>query len=318
MNRIRNWLTAAGIPVTDGQLSQLETYYEMVIEKNKVMNLTAITKRDEFIEKHLIDSLAPLAVPKLRSLLMGGAASESTANGNVSGGSTAGVSTAGVNTSGVSTAGVSTAGVGSAGVNASGVSKSEKDTSDVSTAGVNASSENAHDKYTPRPVRLIDVGTGAGFPGIPLKILCPSLSVTLLDSLQKRVGFLQEVIDTLKLRDVTAVHMRAEEGGQDPQYREKYDLAVSRAVANLSMLAEYDLPFVKVGGTFLAYKSGDVEDELKSAGHAIRTVGGHYEEPILLTLPGSDIRRALILIRKERHTPKAYPRKAGTAKKNPL
>ena len=253
MNRIRNWLTAAGIPVTDGQLSQLETYYEMVIEKNKVMNLTAITERDEFIEKHLIDSLAPLAVPKLQSLLMGG-----------------------------------------------------------------ASSENAHDKYTPRPVRLIDVGTGAGFPGIPLKILCPSLSVTLLDSLQKRVGFLQEVIDALKLRDVTAVHMRAEEGGQDPQYREKYDLAVSRAVANLSMLAEYDLPFVKVGGTFLAYKSGDVEDELKSAGHAIRTVGGHYEEPIPLTLPGSDIRRALILIRKERHTPKAYPRKAGTAKKNPL
>ena len=288
MNRIRNWLAAAGIPVTDGQLSQLETYYEMVIEKNKVMNLTAITERDEFIEKHLIDSLAPLAVPKLQSLLMGGAASESTANGNVSGRSTSGVST------------------------------SEKDTSDVSTAGVNASSENAHDKYTPRPVRLIDVGTGAGFPGIPLKILCPSLSVTLLDSLQKRVGFLQEVSDALKLRDVTAVHMRAEEGGQDPQYREKYDLAVSRAVANLSMLAEYDLPFVKVGGTFLAYKSGDVEDELKSAGHAIRTVGGHYEEPIPLTLPGSDIRRALILIRKERHTPKAYPRKAGTAKKNPL
>ena len=288
MNRIRNWLTAAGIPVTDGQLSQLETYYEMVIEKNKVMNLTAITERDEFIEKHLIDSLAPLAVPKLQSLLMGGAASESTANGNVSGGNTSGVST------------------------------SEKDTSDVSTAGVNASSENAHDKYPPRPVRLIDVGTGAGFPGIPLKILCPSLSVTLLDSLQKRVGFLLEVIDALKLRDVTAVHMRAEEGGQDPQYREKYDLAVSRAVANLSMLAEYDLPFVKVGGTFLAYKSGDVEDELKSAGHAIRTVGAHYEEPIPLTLPGSDIRRALILIRKERHTPKAYPRKAGTAKKNPL
>ena len=241
MERIRTCLASAGVPVSDGQLSQLETYMQLVIEKNKVMNLTAITEREEFITKHLIDSLAPLVVGELRGLFGG----------------------------------------------------------------------------THR-IRMIDVGTGAGFPGIPLKILCPELSVTLLDSLRKRVDFLQEVIDTLQLSDITAVHMRAEEGGQDPAFREKYDLAVSRAVANLSMLAEYDLPFVRPGGTFLAYKSGDVADELKSAGHAIRVLGGHYEEPVYITLPDSDIRRAFILIRKEKPTPKQYPRKAGTAKKNPL
>lgn len=261
MERIKTYMAAAGIVLSDTQQSQLETYYRMVVEKNQVMNLTAITERNEFILKHLIDSIAPLTIKEFQGLFP---------------------------------------------VNAAPVSDK---------AVVTPASKKEHRK---RKVRLIDVGTGAGFPGIPLKILCPALSVTLLDSLQKRVGFLQEVIGALGLTDITAVHMRAEEGGQEPALREKFDLAVSRAVANLSLLAEYDLPFVRTGGSFLAYKSGDVTDELRSAGHAIRVLGGHYEEPVFITLPGSDIRRAFVEIRKEKPTPKQYPRKAGTAKRNPL
>ena len=288
MERIRTYMAAAGIALSDTQLSQLETYYRMVVEKNQVMNLTAITQRDEFILKHLIDSVAPLTVKELQRLFPINAGPYGTAPGvavtDAPGSATDAPGSA------TDTPGSATGAPGSA------------------TGAVPSSDR----------IRLIDVGTGAGFPGIPLKILCPALSVTLLDSLQKRVGFLQEVIDALGLKDITAVHMRAEEGGQDPALREKFDLAVSRAVANLSMLAEYDLPFVRTGGCFLAYKSGDVTDELRSAGHAIRVLGGHYEEPVFITLPNSDIRRAFVQIRKEKPTPKQYPRKAGTAKRNPL
>ena len=244
MERIRTHLAAVGIPVSDLQLKQLETYYQMVIEKNKVMNLTAITEREEFIRLHFLDSLAPLlASPELKELFL----------------------------------------------------PEKKD-----------------------PPTLIDVGTGAGFPGIPLKIICPKLSVTLLDSLQKRVNFLDEVISALSLSDIHAIHSRAEDGGREPALRDHFDIAVSRAVANLSALSEYVLPFVAPGGTFLAYKSGDVEAELKEAGYAIRVLGGKAGAPVYLTLPGAEERRSFIPIRKTRPTPKAYPRKAGTAKRSPL
>lgn len=223
-------------PLTDVQLEQFETYYEMLIEKNRVMNLTAITERDEVILKHFIDSVALAQVYDLKS----------------------------------------------------------KDYS------------------------VIDVGTGAGFPGIPLKIVFPKLRVTLFDSLNKRIKFLQEVIDELGLEDITAIHGRAEEGGRNKDMREKYDLAVSRAVANMAVLSEYCIPFVKEGGYFIPYKTGKIDDELIQSKKAISILGGKYEKIERLMLPGSDIGRSFVFVKKVKPTPKSYPRKAGTASKQPL
>ncbi len=165
---------------------------------------------------------------------------------------------------------------------------------------------------------IIDVGTGAGFPGIPLKIACPSLSVTLLDSLQKRIGFLEEVKNVLALQDVTCVHGRAEDGGQNPMYREQFDLCVSRAVANLAVLAEYCLPFVKVGGKLAALKGPDAMHEVEQAKGALQKLGGTVVQIIDIEIPFTDLQHKLILIEKEAQTPKAYPRKAGKINKNPL
>lgn len=230
------------IILSSGQLDQFLQYYEMLIEKNKVMNLTAITEFDEVMKKHFVDSLSLVNVFDL--------------NGSFS---------------------------------------------------------------------LIDVGTGAGFPGIPLKIAFPDLKVTLLDSLQKRVGFLQEVIEKLGLREIEAVHGRAEDFARPEQMREKFDLCVSRAVANLSVLSEYCLPYVKVGGKFISYKSDKVsmeseqhKTEIERAEHAISVLGGKLIEQKEFTLPSSDIYRNLVVIEKCRPTPKQYPRKAGTASKKPL
>ena len=170
-------------------------------------------------------------------------------------------------------------------------------------------------------VRLIDVGSGAGFPGIPLKILYPEMEVVLLDSLQKRVSFLQEVIDTLGLKGITAVHARAEDGARREELRESFDIAVSRAVAALPVLSEYCLPYVKVGGSFLAYKSGDVQAEAEGAEGAIRRLGGAEPEISTFSLPGAageSLSRSLVRIVKQTGTPKKYPRKAGTAAKAPL
>lgn len=230
------------IILSSGQLDQFLQYYEMLIEKNKVMNLTAITEFDEVMKKHFVDSLSLVNVFDL--------------NGSFS---------------------------------------------------------------------LIDVGTGAGFPGIPLKIAFPDLKVTLLDSLQKRVGFLQEVIEKLGLTRIEAVHGRAEDFAKPEQMREKFDLCVSRAVANLSVLSEYCLPYVKVGGKFISYKSDKVsmefeqhKTEIERAEHAISVLGGKLIEQKEFTLPSSDIYRNLVVIEKCRPTPKQYPRKAGTASKKPL
>lgn len=165
---------------------------------------------------------------------------------------------------------------------------------------------------------LIDVGTGAGFPGLALKIAFPGLKVTLLDSLNKRIQFLNEVIDKLDLQGVETIHGRAEDFAKSGKLREYYDICVSRAVASLSVLSEYCLPFVKVGGFFVSYKSEKVVEELGMAENAMSILGGEVEKQVEFLLPDSDLYRNLIVIRKCRTTPAKYPRKAGIPNRNPL
>lgn len=223
------------IDTNDNMLHQYVTYYQMIVEKNKVMNLTAITEFPDFVEKHFMDSLSLVKATDLSKV-----------------------------------------------------------------------------HY------VIDVGTGAGFPAIPLKIAFPHLHITMVDSLQKRVAFLDEVIRELKLSNIIAIHGRAEDLGHNPKYREKYDLCVSRAVANLSTLSEYCIPFVKKGGMFISYKSGGSAEEIQSAGKAIKVMGGRTAELCTFTLPGTDISRILVPIKKVEPTPKKYPRKAGLPNKSPI
>jgi len=165
---------------------------------------------------------------------------------------------------------------------------------------------------------LIDVGTGAGFPGIPVKIVNDKIRVTLLDSLEKRIKYLDEVINRLELKDICAVHGRAEDFGADKKYREQFDIATARAVASLPVLLEYCLPFVKVGGTFIAMKGPDAEKELKESKKALDILGGEILGIKELTLPQSDNKRCIILIKKCRHTPTGYPRKSGKPTKQPI
>lgn len=223
------------ILLNDKQIQQFEQYYNILVEWNKVMNLTAITEYEEVVEKHFLDSLTI--------------------------------------------------------VNAIHVEKIET---------------------------LIDVGTGAGFPGIPLKIAFPHLKVTLLDSLNKRIKFLNEVIDLLELNDIKAIHGRAEDYAKQAEYREQYDICVSRAVANLATLSEYCLPYVKVDGLFVPYKSGKIDEELKSSEKAVSILGGKVEEVVKFQLPGTDIGRSFVKIHKIKETKKKYPRKAGMPTKEPL
>lgn len=233
--RFQNVLEDWKIPFSVLQKEQLTTYYEMLIEKNKVMNLTAITEFEDVIEKHFLDSISIAQFVDL--------------------------------------------------------------TKDIS---------------------LIDLGTGAGFPGLPLKIIFPNINITLVDSLNKRIIFLDEVIDALDLKNIRTVHGRAEELAVQPDYREQYDLCVSRAVANLSSLSEYCLPFVKPGGQFVSYKSDGIEEELASAKKAIFLLGGKVKEVISFQLADTQIGRSFVIISKEKRTPKMYPRKAGMPGKKPL
>lgn len=166
--------------------------------------------------------------------------------------------------------------------------------------------------------KVIDIGTGGGFPGLPLKILNNDLDVTLLDSLNKRIIFLNEVIKELKLIDIIAIHGRAEELGRTQKYREQYDVCVSRAVASLNTLSEYCLPFVKVGGLFISMKGSNIDDELKESEKAINILGGKIIKKEVIILPGSDIEHSLIIIEKKKETPTKYPRAGGKPKKNPL
>lgn len=228
-------LAAIGVILTDNQINQFLKYYELLVEWNGFMNLTAITDYDEVIKKHFVDSLSLIK------------------------------------------------------------------TYDVS-----------------KSVSVIDVGTGAGFPGLALKIAYPNLQVTLLDSLNKRIRFLDEVISQLGLTGVETIHGRAEDYAQHDKLRGKFDLCVSRAVANMSTLSEYCLPFVKVGGEFISYKSEKINEELTVAKRAIGILGGKFDRSEEFNLPDSDIYRNLVTIKKVKETPKKFPRKAGLPSKEPL
>lgn len=173
-------------------------------------------------------------------------------------------------------------------------------------------------KYLKNAKTLVDVGTGAGFPGIPVAIMMSNLEITLVDSLNKRLIFLEEVIKELKLTNVKLVHSRAEEFGQNKMYREKFDIATSRAVANLSTLSEYLIPLVKINGNIISMKAAQAEEEIEQAKNAIKELGGKINKIKEFNLPQSDIGRTIILISKEKQTPAKYPRKAGTPNKEPI
>lgn len=166
--------------------------------------------------------------------------------------------------------------------------------------------------------KIIDVGTGAGFPGVPLSIMNPTLKITLADSLNKRLIFLQEVVNQLGLKNIEIIHARAEELGKNKKYRENFDVATSRAVANLSTLSEYLIPLVKVGGKIISMKAGGAQEEIEAAKKAIKILGGKIEGIEEFKLPQTEIERTIILIKKEEHTPNKYPRKAGVPSKEPI
>ena len=173
-------------------------------------------------------------------------------------------------------------------------------------------------KYIDENDKIIDVGTGAGFPGIPIAIMMPNIKITLLDSLNKRINFLNEVIKELDLKNVETIHSRSEDCGKDMLFREKYDIALARAVANLSTLSEYLLPFVKIKGKMICMKGSEIEEELKNAEYAIKVLGGKVVQRDEFVLSDSDIKRNIIVVEKEQFTPKMYPRKAGLPSKGPI
>ena len=224
-----------GITLDEIQKKQFTDFYEYLVEKNKVMNLTGITEFQEVLIKHFLDSLACVKAVDMSQIK-----------------------------------------------------------------------------------RIMDIGTGAGFPGVPLKIAFPHLEACLLDSLKKRVNFLEETFQMLKLENITAIHGRAEEYAKNKQYRETYDLCVSRAVSNLATLSEYCLPYVKTGGYFISYKSGTVQEEVEQAQKAVKILGGKIQDVVYFQLPDSEIQRSLVVIEKIKATPGRYPRKAGTPLKEPL
>lgn len=233
LDQFKKGLSDLNINLTEKQIEQFLKYYEILVETNKVMNLTAITEFDEVIEKHFLDSLSLVRVFDLN-----------------------------------------------------------------------------------RNVKILDLGTGAGFTGIPLKITFPEIDIVLADSLNKRVKFLNEVVETLQLKQVETVHGRAEELAKNKKYREQFDLCTSRAVANLSSLSEYCIPFVKEGGRFISYKSGEIEEEVDQAKHAIHVLGGKLDQVYKFDL--HEQKRSFVIIEKVKKTPAVYPRKAGTPTKEPL
>lgn len=235
LDNFRKDLEALQIVLNKEQLCQFMSYYELLVEWNQVMNLTAITDFEEVCKKHFTDSLSLVKAYKINA-----------------------------------------------------------------------------------PISVIDVGTGAGFPGIPLKIAFPDIEIILLDSLHKRVDFLKTVIDNLGLKKIEALHGRAEDYAKEKNFREQFDLCVSRAVSNLSTLSEYCIPYVKIGGYFISYKSEKLSEEKKDAEYAISVLGGEIEDQISFQIPNSDINRNLLIVRKKKETPANYPRKAGLPLKKPI
>ena len=230
-----NKLNELGITLLEEQKAQFDKFYELLVEWNKVMNLTGITEYEEVNEKHFVDSLSI--------------------------------------------------------VKALDMSKVKK---------------------------VIDIGTGAGFPGIPLKIAFPHLEIVLLDSLNKRINFLNTVIAELGLSGIRTIHGRAEDFAKQVEYREQFDLCVSRAVANLATLSEYCIPYVCKGGMFVPYKSGEIDEELEQSKKAVNVLGGKMEDVVKFQLPGTEIGRSFVKIKKVQNTAKKYPRKAGLPSKEPL
>jgi len=235
MNQLKEGALQFGVDLDEKQLAQFYRYYEMLIDWNEKINLTAITEFEEVLKKHFLDS--------------------------------------------------------------------------ISIGRIIGQDES---------VSLLDIGTGAGFPGIPIKIAFPNIKVTLLDSLNKRVNFLNEVIKELQLEDICALHGRAEDFAKKKEMREQFDYCVSRAVANLSSLCEFCLPYVKVGGSFVSYKSGKAQEELEVSANAVSILGGDNVKANEFFLPGTDFKRTFVIIEKVKETPAKYPRKAGTPVKQPL
>ena len=232
---LEEFLEKHGMALSDKQEQQFYKYFELLVETNKTVNLTAITEFDEVGEKHFLDSVAPIAFIDFK-------------------------------------------------------------------------------KYE----SLIDIGTGAGFPGLPLKILFPHLNVVLADSLNKRINFLNLVIEELGLTGVCAVHGRAEELARDPEYRESFDICVSRAVSRLSSLSELCIPFVKPEGCFIPYKTNNSDEEIKEAGKAITLLGGKIDRKIDVSIGSSHLARSFPVIIKIKPTPNTYPRKNGVPQKKPI
>lgn len=242
-NKIIEQFADFGIEISELQAKQFYDYFEMLVETNKFMNLTAITEFDDVVFKHFIDSVLIKNIKELDERLLG------------------------------------------------------------------------------LDVSIIDVGTGAGFPGIPLKILYPNIKLTLLDSLNKRIKFLQSVVEKLEMKNVECIHGRAEDFGSDKKYREKYDFCVSRAVANLSTLSEYCLPFVKVGGKFISYKASNTEDEVQNAKKAIKVLSSKISDINKMIVKDNnniEYERNFVIIDKKKKLLKQYPRKSGIPSKNPL
>lgn len=173
-------------------------------------------------------------------------------------------------------------------------------------------------KYIHKNSKIIDIGTGAGFPGIPIKIANEDIEIVLLDSLNKRIKYLNEVIEQLKLKDIKTIHYRAEEAGQNQEYREKFDIAISRAVAPLNILVEYLIPFIKVNGRCICMKGSNIQEELEKSKNAIKSLGGEIEQIEEFVLPNSDIKRNIIVIKKIKATLNKYPRKPGIPSKLPI
>lgn len=234
-NDLIHAMEAMGLVLEDYQIRQFCRFEELLLETNKVMNLTAITDPGEVAVKHMADSLSCY-----------------------------------------------------------------------------------DERYFPKDASLLDLGTGAGFPGIPLAIFRPDLTVTFFDSLQKRLNFLNEVCRETDLRKVAFLHGRAEEMAHQEAYREQFDLVTSRAVARLSILCEWALPYVRNNGLFIALKGAQYEEEIKEASNALRILGGTLEEVRPVTLPGLSDKRAVLYIRKSGTSPAKYPRKPKMAAKHPL